>query len=145
MKIAFLTIADAANDGPDGKLNFLGAGIRILRPSAANALISLVIVGQVDADDTEAGTYPVQLFMTGPDGVEVMRLEFDGVVGASDDPEVPTGFGFVINLARPFTLSGLYRLVARVADLIPAEYIFKVMPLPAPADDAQVPGEPVPA
>lgn len=126
MKIDLLTIADAANTTPDGKLNILGLGVRVLTVDGPNHVIPLIVACGVEANVAEAGDYPLTVRLERPDGV------VEGVVTATllipgevADPRVPTGAGLTLQMVRGFPVAGVYSLVVDVGG-VAAQYVFAV-------------------
>lgn len=136
MKFDFLSLADAANQTPDGKVNVLGLGARIVTFRSLPAAAPLVIIGSIAASREEAGHYTFRVFLKQPDGSQHLVVEFPGSITADvTDPRVPTGIGFTIGLSRPFTQEGVHHIISTIGDL-EAEWVFAVR-VSAPADEAQ--------
>lgn len=118
MQIDFLTLADAANNGPDGKLNVLGLGARVLTYGSLPATSPLVVLAAASAGVEEAGEYAVAVAIVEPDGTRELLVESMGRVNAEVvDARVPTGIGVVLNLFRPFRLEGVHRFEVRFGEL----------------------------
>jgi hypothetical protein len=127
MRIDLLTIADAANTTPDGKLNILGLGARVLTVDGPNHPIPLVVACGVEATVEEAGDYPLGVRLERPDGVvEDIVMSTLTIPSEVTDPRVPTGAGLTLQLARGFPVPGVYRLAVDVGSLA-AEYVFAVV------------------
>ncbi len=117
MRFSYLFLADAANRSPDGKLNALGIGARILTVREFPSQLPVVVLGAVDASVDEAGSYDLVVEITEPDGTVVPLVHARATVDSEvTDPRVPTGISFMLGLSHPFTREGIYTIVARVAD-----------------------------
>ena len=143
MRFDFLTLADAANNGPEGKLNVLGFGVRVLTLPQLPGASPLAIVGAVTADVAEAGEYDVEVRIEEPDGrsAEVAKARTSLKAKVTDE-RVPTGITFILGFVRPFRIEGKYIIRASVGDVV-AEYPFVVRLSPRDAGDAKT-GEPAP-
>ena len=128
-------MADALNLGPDGKLNVLGLGSRVLRLAHLPATTPLVVIMMVEADASEAAEYPLIVDLVEPDGTRENLVTATGEVPTQMlDPRVPTGFGGSLDLGnRPFRIEGVYRLEA-TAGPAAAVYVFSVMLEPVGED-----------
>jgi hypothetical protein len=127
MRFELLTIADAANRGPEGKLNVLGMGARILTFAELPGSAPLVLLGSIAAMTTEAGIYPLRVTRRDPDGSEHVLVEADGVVPSeAADDRIPTGIAFTIGMSGPFTQEGVYQIVATLGDDLREEWPFVV-------------------
>lgn len=129
MKFRYFLLADAANAGPDGKVNMLGAGIQIVNLRTLPALQPVAIVGSIEGTIDEAGTHPLEITIEGPEGkVEVAKgdLPFaDNAVALGADPELPIAANFQIALPLLFKAEGLRRLKVRYGR-IRATWAFRV-------------------
>jgi hypothetical protein len=132
VKFAYFALADASNRGPDGKVNILGLGARILTVPSLPTTVPLTLVGSVDADVAEAGDFVLRISLTEPDGSEEQVAEFAVAIPREvADPEVPTGFGFSLVLLRPVRLEGIHVVRGTVGDLV-ADYVYAVRVSPEP-------------
>lgn len=126
MRFAFLQLADAASAGPEGKLNALGLGVRVLTFESLPATSPLAIIGSVEASVGEGGEYGLAVSLIEPSGLEVLLVQAKAtVVDDVADTRVPTGIGFSVGLLRPFEAEGVYAIRATVGPEV-AEYLFVV-------------------
>ena len=126
MKFEYLSLADAANNGPDGKLNVLGLGPRVLNLAALPGGVPLAIIGGVSAGIEEAGEYGLDLRLIEPDGTDVPLVSARALVPSDvQDTRAPTGAGFVVAWFGPFRLEGLHRIHAQFGQAT-ADYEFVV-------------------
>ncbi len=133
MRFELLSLADAANNGPDGKLNVLGLGTRIVNLAGLPGGVPMVIVGSISAGLEEAGDYELDLRMVEPDGMEMPLIHSRAVVPAEvDDSRVPTGAGFVVGFIGPFRIEGVHKIRVRFGELV-GDYDF-VVRLHRPSD-----------
>ncbi len=118
MQFEYLTIADAVSNGPDGKLNVLGLGVRIANVESLPADTPMTILGAVAASVDEAGTYEVEVSISAPDGSREVIAHGTAELSATlADPRVPTGLTFSIPGVRSFRIEGVHTLEARVGEL----------------------------
>ena len=118
MRLEFLSIADAANNAADGKLNALGLGTRIVNVTSLPAGMPLAIVGSVSASVEEAGEYDLDLLLVEPDGTEVPLVATRATVPSEVmDSRVPTGAGFVVAWLATFRIEGVHMIRARFGDV----------------------------
>jgi hypothetical protein len=126
VRFEYLSLADAANSGPEGKLNVLGLGSRIINLPGLPGGTPLAIVGSVSAAVDEAGSYELVVFMVEPDGTEVQLVQGSAIVPSDvEETRVPTGSGFLIGFAGPFRLEGVHRIHARFGT-VESDYEFVV-------------------
>lgn len=127
MKFALLTLAEAANQGPLGRLNALGLGARIIQLEKPDELVAMSIVGAVDMPVAQAGEFDFKVWFTSPDSKTENVVEERVEVGRSNihDDRLPTGLAFVINAVRGFAQDGIYVLHASLGETS-AEYPFAV-------------------
>ena len=126
MKFEYLLLADAAKNGPDGKLNVLGLGARIVTFESFPAGSPLTVLGSVTADASEAGEYDIEVAMVQPDGTREPMVQAKATVSSEvEDARVPTGISFVLGFLRPFRIEGVHSFEARVGD-VTARYDFLV-------------------
>lgn len=140
MKFEYLLLADAANNGPDGKLNVLGLGTRIVTFESFPAGAPLTVLGSVAADASEAGEYDLEVSIVEPDGTRQPMVQARATVSSQvEDARVPTGISFVLGFLRPFRIEGVHSFEARVGE-VTARYDFLVRlrrePSPEPAPTA---------
>ncbi|MFI5284595.1 MAG: DUF6941 family protein [Candidatus Dormibacterales bacterium] len=137
MRFEILSLADAANNAPDGKLNVLGLGIRIVNVPGLPAGMPLAVLGSVSAGPAEAGDYDLDVRMVEPDGTEVPLAQGRSTVPAEVvEPRVPTGVGFVVGFGGPFRIEGLHVIRARFGKLV-MDYEFVVRLQRAPGSSAE--------
>jgi hypothetical protein len=118
MQIDFFLVADSANNGPEGKLNALGLGVRILNYERLPAVTPLALLLQVSAPTSEAGNVPVEIVLVEPDNTREILLSGTGQISSeSVDDRIPTGFGFNLGLVRPYRIEGVHRFEATVGQL----------------------------
>jgi hypothetical protein len=136
MKLSYLLLVDSASQGPEGKLNALGIGIRKFRPVTLPFAVSATLLAGVEVKRQDAGEHPLRIVLTGPTGKGVPLAEgkVDVKFGPDIDPRLPvtatTHFpltGLVLNG------SGLYRLRFELGSLR-GTYAFVVDPPPTDAD-----------
>lgn len=126
MKFEYLLLADAANNGPDGKVNVLGLGTRIVTFDRLPGGLPLTVLGSVAADASEAAEYDVEVAIVEPDGTREVMVQSKAAVSSHvEDTRVPTGISFVLGFLRPFRIEGVHSFEARVGD-VTARYDFLV-------------------
>jgi hypothetical protein len=117
LQFEYLVLADAANNAPDGKVNVLGLGARIVTVERLPATLPLALLGLVSGSPEEAGDYEARVTLEEPDGTKETIVEFVGKLNADADPRVPTGIGMLLNIVRPFRIAGIHRFEMTVGDL----------------------------
>jgi hypothetical protein len=126
MKFDYLQLADAMNVSPDGKVNVLGLGIRLLVFPQLPAASRFAVLANVQADLSEVGSHDAEFRLVAPDGTEqdLFRTSID--VNPDLDPEATIVIiGLGLDVVRPFTQEGRYIIRAKVGD-VSAEYRFRV-------------------
>ena len=112
MRMAYLVVADAANQGPSGKLNALGLGVRVINPTRLPAVVPLTILAQAEASSDELGEHPFKVSLEAP-GRKVMTLVEDRLTvseRAADEAGLPiefraqVGFPFVAEKAGKYII-----------------------------------------
>jgi hypothetical protein len=127
VRFEFLSLADAANNGPEGKLNVLGFGARILTLPSLPAAVPLVVVGGVAAGTDEAGAFDLAVHMIEPDGTEVQLARGPASIpSVVRENRLPTGVNFLVGFRGPFRTYGLHSIRARFGG-IEATYDFVVV------------------
>jgi hypothetical protein len=132
MRFAYLLLADASSAGNEGKLNLLGIGVRLLRPTELPAAAQLTIAASIEAtSDDEIGPYELELSIENPDGsVDTLNTGEVSFQPDAETPDVPRSIIFVVGLLRSYAQEGTYRIRARVADAT-ADYAFVIRVVPA--------------
>jgi hypothetical protein len=134
MQFEYLVIADAASNGPEGKVNALGIGVRVVNLDHLPNQASMTILGSVSASLSEAGPYDVRVAMIAPDGSrDVLAQGLAEVPSQVPDIRVPTGLAFGLPGVRTFNLEGVYTVEAQVGELIKTyEFVVRLVPKVAP-------------
>jgi hypothetical protein len=118
VQFEYLTIADSASTGEDGKVNALGLGVRIASFAKLPGTSSMAILASVSADVDEAGTYEIEVAMVEPDGSRQVIVQASAEVPADvADRRVPTGITFAVAGFRTFRMEGVHSFAARVGEV----------------------------
>ena len=139
MQIDYLVAAESANTGTEGTVNALGMGLRVLTYDKLPGTTTMTLILQASALSSEAGDFPVEIAIIEPDGTREVLVETQGTIPAKVvDERVPTGFGVMLGITRPYRIEGLHRFEAKVGDLS-REYTFIVRLKPRTGEPAETP------
>lgn len=130
MKISLLTLADAANSAPEGKLNVLGMGVRIIRRgNPGRVIVPMVVVAVGEATDADLGERPIDLSVTAPSGKSTTLLTDTLEITPNDPGRIDLPNEVRVQIAMPFILeeAGTFTLRMRLAGA-KASYRFQVLP-----------------
>ena len=126
MKFDYLQMADAMNVGPDGKVNVLGLGERLLVFPQLPMASRFAIVASLVGEPADAGTYEAEFRLETPDGVEQELFKTTIELAAPDDPDATLlVVGVGLDVVRPFTQEGRHLLRVKVGDQS-AQYQFRI-------------------
>lgn len=118
MQFEYLTIADAVNNGPEGKINALGMGARIANFESLPAQAAMTVLFAVSATVDEAGQYEVDVAIRAPDGSREMIAHGPAeLIREVADARVPTGLTFAVPSIRSFGTEGVHSIEVRVGEL----------------------------
>ena len=118
MEIEYFLVADSANGGPDGKVNALGIGVRVLSYERLPAATPLAILLHISARPGEVHEIPIQLSLTEPDGTREILVDTVAPINATvNDERVPTGINLQLGLVRPYRIEGVHRFEVQAGEL----------------------------
>lgn len=123
MKIAYLLLADSANQSADGKLNVLGLGIRVINAGQLPVSLSVSVLASAEMPIEERGPKRIRLTLQAPGGEETL-VEDVAEMEARDEilPDLPLQLNLQFALTGlEFKAAGPHRVVLEV-DGARAEY-----------------------
>lgn len=130
MKITMLTLADAGNLGPDGKLNALGLGVRVIRRQEdGSSIVPLVILALAEATDADHGSQPIRISLQEPSGKRRGLIDDSLEVTPSPPEEADLPNEVRVQVSMPFLVNelGIHTLRMQLGKAT-ANYRFVVVP-----------------
>lgn len=133
MRIAYLLLADSANQSADGKLNALGLGIRVVNAAQLPVSLSMSVLASAEMPIEERGPKRIRLTLEAPAGEETL-VDDVAEMAARDEvlPDLPLQLNLQFALTGlEFKAAGPHRVVLEV-DGARAEYPLLVLAPTAP-------------
>ncbi|MEX0625557.1 MAG: hypothetical protein WD402_03335 [Chloroflexota bacterium] len=127
MRIAYLLVADSANQSNDGKLNVLGMGVRVINAPVLPFPVALTVLVSAQLDHAERGAKHVKLSLATPSGSQVLiddTAPMESRENMIENLPLQLNFQFVLS-GLAFKEAGLHHFIVEIEGER-AEYPFVV-------------------